>query len=142
MDNSILVAVITVSGSILVAAITFFLTKKHQRDEEWRHEKLNHYKELLSAMFDTAIDGIKKNDDVQMRFSRAFNTIALVASQDVVAALMKFHDEITDSNPNKSPEEHDKLLRELMMAIRKDIGLLEKDDKEFPNFHLMGRKPK
>lgn len=42
MDSNILVAVITSSGAILVAAITFYLTKKHEFDVEWRHEKLNH----------------------------------------------------------------------------------------------------
>lgn len=39
MDNTILVALITILGS----ALTFYLTKRHQIDVEWQHEKLNHY---------------------------------------------------------------------------------------------------
>jgi hypothetical protein len=34
MDSSILVAVITASGTILVVAITFYLTKRHQFEVE------------------------------------------------------------------------------------------------------------
>jgi len=93
MDSSILVAIITVSGSIIVAAVTFYLTKKHQLDVEWQHEKLNHYKVLLSALSDLAVDGIDK-DDANKRFALAANTIALVAPQYVISALMNFHDEV------------------------------------------------
>lgn len=50
MANEILVAIITVSGSIVVAAISYFLTKRQQREAEWRESKLNHYKVLLSSI--------------------------------------------------------------------------------------------
>ena len=141
MDSSILVAIITVSGSIIVAAITFYLAKKHQLDVEWQHEKLNHYKVLLSALSDLAIDGIDK-DEANKRFALAANTIALVAPQYVISALMNFHDGVKYSNPDKSIESHDKLLKELLLAIRRDIGLSAKDDKDSFNFHLIGSAPK
>ena len=76
-----------------------------------------------------------------MNFALATNTIALVAPQYVITALMAFHDEVKFSNPNKSPEKHDKLLIELLLAIRKDIGLSMKDDKDTFTFHLIGSAP-
>lgn len=141
MNSSILVAVITVSGSIIVAALTFYFTKKHQLNVEWRHEKLNHYKVLLSALSDLAITGTDK-EDANKRFALAANTIALVAPQDVITALMKFHDEVKFSNPKHSVDRHDKLLKELLLAIRKDIGLSAKDNGGTFIFHLIGSAPK
>jgi hypothetical protein len=141
MDNSVLVAVITSSGAILVAAITFYLTKKHQFEIEWRHEKLNHYKVLLSALSDLAVDGTDK-EEANKRFALAANTIALCAPQSVITALMNFHDEVKFSNKNKRTESHDRLLKELLIAIRKDIKLSSRDNAATFNFHLVGSAPK
>lgn len=140
MTDSILVAIITASGSILVAALTFYLTKRHQLKVEWQKEKLNHYKVLLSSLSDLAVDGTDKTD-ANMRFSLAANTIALVAHQYVIEALMSFHDEIKYSNQNKSSEKHDELLNKLLLTIRKDIGLSKKDDPRTFSFHLIGSAP-
>jgi len=141
MDNSVLVAIITVSGSFLLAAVTFYLTKRHQLNMEWKHQKLNHYKVLLSALSDLAVDGLDK-DDANKRFALAANTIALVAPQFVITTLMNFHDEVKFSNKVRSIERHDQLLKELLIAIRKDIGLSVKDNVDTFNFHLIGSAPK
>jgi hypothetical protein len=141
MSNSIAVAIITASASIVIAALTFFLTKKHELSVQWRGEKLNHYKVLFSALSDLAVDGTNK-DDANKRFALAVNTISLAAPQFVINALMAYHDEIKFSNQNKSPERHDKLLNELLMAVRSDIGLAKGDDVATFNFHLIGSAPK
>jgi len=140
MDRSILIAIITVSGSIIVAALSFYLTKRHQIKTEWQKEKLKHYKELLTALSELVIDGIDR-DKANIKFAYAVNTIALVASQDVITALMNFHDEVKFSNKNKSVEKHDKLLKELLLKIRLDIDLSKKDDKDTFIFHLIGSAP-
>jgi hypothetical protein len=106
-----------------------------------KKEKLNHYKVLISAISDLAVDGTDKND-ANMRFALAVNTIALAAPQYVISTLMTFHDEVKYSNQNKSPEMHDKLLKELLLAIRKDIGLATDDDHKTFQFHLIGSAPK
>ncbi len=92
-------------------------------------------------MSDVAVDG-KDKKEANERFSLASNTICLVAPQYVVTALMKFHDEIKYSNPNKSLERHDVLLKELVLAIRKDIGLSRSDNKDTFLFHLVRSTPK
>ena len=141
MNEAIIVAIITAAASILVAALTFYFTKKHELAVQWRNEKMNHYKVLISSLSDLAVDGVDK-DAANMRFALAANTIALAAPQYVIDALMAFHDEIKFSNPDKSPEKHDKLLKELLLAIRKDIGLAGGDDTKTFNFHLIGSAPK
>ncbi len=140
MNDAIVVALIAASASILVAALTFYFTKNHERAVQLRNEKLNHYKVLFSALSDLAVDGTNKND-ANMRFALAANTIALAAPQNVIDALMAFHDEVKFSNPDKSLERHDALLKELLLAVRKDIGLAKGDNKLTFNFHLIGGAP-
>lgn len=140
MNTSIIATLITVSGGIMVAALTFYLTKRHEIKVEWQKQKLNHYKVLLSSLSDLAVDGTDK-EKANMNFSLAANTIALVAPQYVISSLMTFHDHVKFTNPNKSQEEHDRLLRELLLAIRKDIGLAEKDNLKTFDFHLIGAAP-
>ena len=138
MDNSILVAMITVIGG---ASITYYFTKKQQLEAEWRREKLNHYKVLFTAISDLAVSGTDK-ENANQRFSLATNNIGLVAPQNVIKALMNFHEEVKFSNPNPSLENHDRLLKELLLAIRKDIGLSSKDNPDTFVFHLIGSAPK
>jgi len=140
MNDAIIVAIISASASLVVAAVTFYLTKKHELSVQWRTEKLNHYRVLLSALSDLAVDGTDK-DDANRRFALAVNTIALAAPQDVISALMAFHDEVKFSNPDKSPKRHDELLKEVMLAVRRDIGLAKGDDAHQFNFHLIGSAP-
>lgn len=140
MNSSVLVAIITVSGSILLAAVTFYLTKRHEINAEWQGQKLNHYKVLISAISDLAVDGTDKNT-ANMKFALAVNTICLVAPQDVVGAIMAFHNEVKYSNSNRTVERHDQLLLQLLLAIRKDLGLAKKDNADTFNFHLIGSAP-
>lgn len=141
MNDTITVALITVSGSILVAALTYYLTKRHELEVQWQTEKLNHYKALFSSLSDLAVDGMDKNE-ANKTFALAVNTIALAAPQYVIDALMAFHDEVKFSNPDRSPERHDKLLNELLLAVRKDIRLAKGDEAKSFKFHLIGAAPK
>ena len=125
----------------MVAVVTFYLTKMYEIKSEWQKQKLNHYKVLLSSLSELATDGTDK-EKANTNFSLATNTIALVAPQYVIQALMAFHDEVKFSNPNRTPEKHDLLLKDLLLKIRKDIGLSKTDNPDTFNFHLIGSKPK
>jgi len=141
MNSTIVITIIGASATLFGAALTYYLTKKQQIEKEWRDAKISHYKILISALSDLAVDGTDKNE-AHMRFAFAVNTISLVAPQYVVTALMNFHDEVKFSNPNRKPENHDKLLIELLLAIRRDIKISEKDDPKTFKFHLIGTSPK
>jgi hypothetical protein len=140
MNPTISVAIISASASVIVAAITFVLTKRAQRRDLLQQRKLAHYQDLLSALSDLAVDGINKNE-ANLKFAKSVNTIALVAPQSVINALMAFHDEVKFSNPNKTVEGHDKKLRQLLLEMRKSLELPFKDNPESFNFHLIGSKP-
>lgn len=140
METSIATAIITSGSAVLIAAFTFYLTKRYEIRREWRQKKLEHYKEFLSAISDLAVDGIDK-DKANKRLALAANTISLVAPQNVITAWMNFHQEIKYSNPNRTLEKHDKLLVELVLAIRRDVNLTSKDDKKTFVFRLIGSAP-
>jgi hypothetical protein len=141
METSIIIAIISASASVVVAALSFVLNKRAERKAALQQRKLAHYQELLNALSDLAVDGTDK-DKANQRFANAANTIALVAPQYVIAALMEFHDEVKFSNPNKSQEGHDRTLKELLLAIRKSLDLPFRDDPHSFNYHLIGSSPK
>ena len=119
----------------LVAVITFYFTKRHEMNSEWQQRKLNHYKVLLSSLSDLAVDN--SNKEAKTKFALASNTIALVAPQSVILSLMAFHDYLKSPRQDKSPNEHDVLLKTLLLEIRKDIGLSKKDNIKTFDFHLI-----
>jgi len=136
VSNEVLVSIITVAGSIFVAAISYFLTKRQQREALWRDSKLNHYKFLLQSISDLAVD----NTDIKahQNFALAMNTLALVAPQKVVATMLAFHDGVKQSNKERSIELHDKLLAQLLLEIRIDMKIKPKDDPKKFKYHLGG----
>jgi len=141
MDSTITIAIIAGGFSIITAALTYYFAKKLQLEKEWREAKITHYKTLLTAMSDLATDGIDKNKANQ-DFALSVNTVALIAPQYVVTALMNFHNEIKFSNLNQTQENHDKLLIKLLLSIRKDIGISVKDNPQTFDFHMIGRSSK
>lgn len=141
METSIIIAVISASASVIVAAVSYVLHQRAERRTSLQQRKIIHYQDLLNALSDLAVDGTDKNKANQ-RFASAANTIALVAPQYVIDALMEFHDEVKFSNPNKSVEGHDRALKKLLLAIRKSLELPFKDDPQNFNFHLIGSSPK
>lgn len=140
MSPTILVAIITASASIVIAALTFVMTKRAERKDILQQRKLSHYQELLSAISDLAIDQVDK-DEANLKFAKSVNTIALVAPQNVISELMDFHDYVKFSNPEQTADGHDKKLKNLLLAMRKSLELPFKDDPKSFNFHLVGAKP-
>lgn len=140
MEANTLVAVVPVAGSILTAALSYFFARRQQLGAQWRDSKLNHYKVLLAAISDLAVNQV--DEDAHKRFALAVNTIALVAPQSVVQSLLAFHDAIRISNTNRTKEEHDHLLTKLVVEIRCDLGLRPKDDTLTFRYHLVGAPPR
>ncbi|UCD88663.1 MAG: hypothetical protein JSW04_09335 [Desulfobacterales bacterium] len=138
MDPTITVAIIAGAVSIIVAALSFWLTKRAERLDALQQRKLEHYRELLLAISDLAVDGVDK-EEANRRFARAANIVVLVAPPKVITALMAFHDEAKLSNLNRSIEAHDRKLKELLVAIRWSLRL--PFENEPFDFHLIGSEP-
>jgi hypothetical protein len=141
VNTELAIAIISAAVSIIIAAGSFYLTKRAERRDALQQRKLEHYRELLCAISDLAVDGVAKREANQ-RFALAVNTIALVASPSVIKALMRFHDEVKHSNPKRTAEGHDRSLKELLLEIRKSLELPFRDDPSDFSFHLIGSAPK
>jgi biopolymer transport protein ExbB/TolQ len=130
------VAVITGAVSVVIAALSFLFSNLQKRRDELYERKFLHYKELLEALSDVAIEPTDKSRD---RLANAMNTIALVAPQKAVSALMAFHDEIKPSTMPKTRDRHDELLVALVIEIRQSLGHFKDNPRTF-SFHLTGGK--
>ena len=121
---------LSIAGSVLAAgttaAFSYWFTRKQQLAAQWRESKLNHYKVLMSSMSEMAND--TADQEANRRFALAANTIALVAPQRVVEAMQSFQAHIRASNPDRSQEAHDRLLGQLVLAIRADLGMKPEDN--------------
>lgn len=116
MDAPIIVAIITAAAGLVASALTFFLTKKKEREAEWRKLKLDRYGALLVAASDLAAD---KRDG--RSFARATNDVNLVASPEVLITLRAFVECVSD--PAMTVDKQDQLFTALMFAIRADLGM-------------------
>lgn len=73
----------------------------------------------------------KELDDAQ-------NRLILIGSADVVRILMQFHDKIKPSAPPFSFDEHNRILTDLIKAMRADLYGTKKINDGYPIIHLSG----
>ena len=122
VETAITVALISAGAAFVVApAISYYLTKKKEREADWRKYKFEQYKEFVTAL--SGIVGTDSTPAGNQRFAVACNTLNLIASKAVTTALHEFQDEIRVSNTNRSRTRHDALLSRLIWEIRADLGI-------------------
>ncbi len=126
MSATFITAIVGVFGSLAVAFLTYWSTKRREREAEWRKEKLAYYKAFVESM-----SGIVEGDatpEGHRLYAKTTNNLLLFAPQPVIAALNAYRSEASISNQCRSQEAHDKLLAVLLLAIRKDIGVSPEDN--------------
>jgi hypothetical protein len=126
MTATVVTALLGLFSSLLVAALTYWSTKRREREAEWRKEKLAYYKAFVESM-----SGTLEGDDTpegHKLHAKTTNNLLLFAPQSVIEALNTFRSEIAISNTNRSRENHDKLLAKLLLAIRRDVSVHPADD--------------
>jgi hypothetical protein len=121
MNTSVVVLVIAAASGVIVTAVSYYLTKKKEREADWRKYKYEQYKEFLVSVSGTV--GTDSTPEGNRSFAKACNTLHLIGTKGVIAALHAYQDEIRVSNPNKSDAKHDALLSTLIWEIRKDLSI-------------------
>ena len=116
MNTEIIVAIVGALVAILTAVITNYLTKRSQLKFEERKLKEEYYTNYVKAISNNVLmkGEYTELDDAQ-------NRLILVGSAQVVRILMQFHDAIKISAQPISGEEHDKILINLIKAMRADL---------------------
>ena len=115
-----LTAVISAIGAAIGSAIAILITKWLDRKAIWRAKKLAYYEEFLAAQ-SQAVGG-PASVEGRVRLANAANTLHLIGSQSVIAALRKYFDEFETSTSERSRENHDLRLSRLIWEIRADLG--------------------
>jgi hypothetical protein len=112
-------ALISAAAAVLVAAISVFLTKRKERQTEWRAKKLAYYEEFIGS-----VSGIVGTPPAaaKIRFANAVNNLHLIGSQAVIDALHNFLDFTAESNPVRNVEAQEKMFSILVWQIRADLG--------------------
>jgi hypothetical protein len=143
VDSAALLAAISGATTVTVAAVTagltYVLTKRREREADWRKLKLDHYKEYMSAL-----SGIVEGRDTpegHIRYVDAVNNLTLVASSQVLRALYVYMDHTTSRNMDKNREHHDELLTILVNALRKDIYPADHQGNDLPRYRLITVPP-
>lgn len=120
MDASIWIAIISATAGLITASVTYAITKRREREADWRKLKLEMYREFTLGV--AGIAGRDATDENKKRFNTASNALHLIGSKEVVRALHAFRLQISERNTDRSIEAHDLLLSILFWEIRGDLG--------------------
>lgn len=119
MDATIVVSVIAAASGVIVTSVSYYLTKKKEREADWRRYKFEQYKEFLVSM--SGIVGIGSTPEGKRSFAMECSALHLIGSKEVLLALHSLLDAI--ENPGLSRSVHDALLSKLIWEIRQDVGI-------------------
>ena len=112
LATSLIVSIFGICGVI----VTYWFTKKRELEADLRKEKLCYYKALIESLSGIIVD--EATPEGQEAFSRAGNNLLLFAPQPVIECFYKYREGIRGAN-----DDHDRLLTDLFLAIRHDLGI-------------------
>ena len=140
METGVLTALISGSAAIIVAAVTYALTKRREQESAWRDLKLKHYQEYLAAL--SGVVGTRSTPENRARYADAANKLSLVAPPEVLRALYVFQDEISLKGEARDRGRHVQKLTALMRAMRGDAqtGLTASNESDL-DFRLFASGP-
>lgn len=133
MHTEVILATVGAFVTMLTAIVTNYLTKKNQLKFEERKLKEEYYTNYVKAISHNVL---MKTDHEEL--DDAQNRLILIGSSDVVRILMQFHDKIKPSAPPLSFDEHNRILTDLIKAMRADLYGTKKNNDGYPIIHLSG----
>jgi hypothetical protein len=131
MNVALLAAAISGAVSIAGVVVSYLLSKRKEREADWRKLKLERYDEYVTAL-SGVVKGQELTPEAQARYATAVNGIALVAPSTVLKALYAFQDE-RSGEKSRNP-----LLNDLMNALRHDIHPGRSNRKDAVAVRFMG----
>lgn len=134
------IPIIGIITAIISAAVSYYFTKRDQLEADERRLKEKYYLAYIKAVSDMVI--IDDKEIAMDNLADTQNQLLLVGSSEVVNNLMKFHDYVRPSGQEEhgfSNTEHDKLLTELIKAMRKDLYKNNNSNINYPMIHLTGK---
>lgn len=128
----------TILTAVLTAAASYYFTKRGQLEADERRLKEKYYLAFIHGLNENVL--LADRETAMDNLAYAQNQLLLIGSADVVKSLMDFHDyvKISGQGKQKGPEEHNRLLTELLKAMRKDLYKRKSSNSKYPIIHLTG----
>jgi hypothetical protein len=141
VDSAALTAIVSGAVAVGVAALTagstYLLTRRREREADWRKTKLDCYREYIMAL-----SGIVEGHDTpeaHLHYVHAVNSLMLVASSKVLNSLYEYMDYTRSTE--KLRDRHDRLLTDLVRAMRQDVYPPDRTNTDPLQFHLISLPP-
>ncbi len=135
---AIIGATISVLGSVVVVTISHHLTKKNELASEWRRQKFEHYRKLLSSFSDRLAripneksdEGNQEMAEIQARLAESLNTLLLIAPRSVIQHAGELNAIINGPSKEEYVGAFKVPLTKLVSEIRRDLSM---EEDEFPS---------
>jgi len=108
--------------SIISVVIGYVFTKKLEMSREKRKYKAELFLKYISIS--NRIDNNSKNTKYDIEYSTTVEKLCLYANEDVLTLIAQFHEKF--DNKFMGTDEGKELYSEIIIAMRKDIGLKSK----------------
>lgn len=105
--------------AVVAAWLTSVLTRRRDRESDWRRLRFDVYKEFILAL-SGIVEG-REDRAAHLRYADATNSMQLIAPVTVLNALSDFLRETSEKNTHRSDDEHNRLLDLLVKAMREDV---------------------
>ena len=127
MEISILISIIGIISVITVAIIGAVLSYKHSSALQISRLKEEHYISYIEALHNLAANN--KNYEAARRYTFCRDKLLIIGSESVVKSILSYEEKAV----GKESPLHDKYLTDIIINIRKDLRI---KDKDYPDVFL------
>jgi hypothetical protein len=138
MNVTLLATAISGAVSIAGVVVSYLLSKRKEREADWRKVKLELYKEYINPVAGI-LEG-RMTPVSEMRYHDAFNTIGLVASPHVLATVQAYRAEISPTNTARTQASHDEKYTNMVNALRQDLTGRRWREARALNFYMISTR--
>jgi hypothetical protein len=132
-----------VAVALISSYATYRFTRRMQLEAEWRKDKLVYYSQLIESITE-AMSMPGDFENVYKKYAHSHNVVSLVAPQDVANIVFEFYyAQEVSRKQQEGNEEEDKfvtdqkrLLKQLVLAMRKDLRIKPNDDPDTFKYRL------
>ena len=137
MDVEIKVAIIAGLVTFAAAVIAYFLERRREHKLKELEFRLDRYKDFLAAFAE--IGSGYKTHEAHLKLANAVNSMNLIASRPVLNHVYSLIDYVqSHRGPSYSVAEQDEIIRQIILAIRDDLG---QDTSAFRDFSFRTISP-
>ncbi len=127
MDTSILISIVGAISAIVVSLVGAWLTNRNSIILQNRKLKEEYYSEYLEALHNLLSEN--KNITFLKAYTLARTNLFLIGNETVIKQLLIYEEKTV----GKETKLHNKYLTQLIISIRKDLNI---KDKEFPEVYF------